>query len=606
MAYQAGPVYPCNPYTARSESTKLAVDPKGEKLVYTNGRCVVIRDLNHTNLSHVYTQHTQTATVARISPSGYYCASADIGGSVRIWDVTQPENVLKLAARPLGGKINDLAWDGESKRIVVGGEGKDKFGAAFLIDSGSSCGEITGHSKAISIRHQRPFRAVSGSDDTSVILHTGAPFKYDKILSSHNRFVRDVAFSPNGNSFASVASDGRLLFYEGQSGESQGSVGNEGGSSLMACSWSPDSDKIATAGADGVVTIWNVETQKSSQTYSVGTDVFSQQNGVVYASNATVVSLSLSGVLTIFDTRESSGAKWRSLHGPTKAVTASTITASSEKEKTFYAGSFDGSIKRFSVGSGYGDEQGACSPVEGAGHGARVAAMSSETGKIWTTGWDDKVTCIEDQKFSSTSLSTKAQPAGLAATPNGVYVASAAGLEIHPTGHATSVHAGATTAVAAYPGPNGDLVAFGSESKKVVLASITDGAVKVQAEFEDNKGEILSLAFSKDGTLLAAGDTKGRIILVDVVNKTVVVGSKWTFHTGRVTSLEFSEDGKRLVSGGLDEAIYVWEVEKPPKNLAMKNSHPGGVSGVSWLEGNSKLVSSGQDGCVRTWIIPRA
>ena len=70
--------------------------------------------------------------------------------AVRIWDVTNPENILKLATRPLSGKINDLAWDGESKRIVVGGEGKDKFGAAFFMDSGTSCGEISGHAKVSS------------------------------------------------------------------------------------------------------------------------------------------------------------------------------------------------------------------------------------------------------------------------------------------------------------------------------------------------------------------------------------------------------------------------------------------------------------------------
>lgn len=34
--------------------------------------------------------------------------------------------MLKIAVRPLSGKITDLAWDGESKRIIVGGEGKDK------------------------------------------------------------------------------------------------------------------------------------------------------------------------------------------------------------------------------------------------------------------------------------------------------------------------------------------------------------------------------------------------------------------------------------------------------------------------------------------------
>lgn len=71
-------------------------------------------------------EHTATTTVARFSPSGFYCASADVTGNVRIWDVTQAENSLKLATRPLSSKINDLAWDGESKRIIVGGEGKDK------------------------------------------------------------------------------------------------------------------------------------------------------------------------------------------------------------------------------------------------------------------------------------------------------------------------------------------------------------------------------------------------------------------------------------------------------------------------------------------------
>lgn len=127
MSYTPGPLYACNPYTARSETTKLGVDPEGKKLIYTNGRAVIIRDVHEPANAHAYTQHAQTATVARFSPSGYYAASGDVAGNVRIWDTTNPEeNVLKLAIRPLAGLINDLAWDSESKRIIVGGEGKDK------------------------------------------------------------------------------------------------------------------------------------------------------------------------------------------------------------------------------------------------------------------------------------------------------------------------------------------------------------------------------------------------------------------------------------------------------------------------------------------------
>jgi len=73
------------------------------------------------------------------------------------------------------------------------------------------------------------------------------------------------------------------------------------------------------------------------------------------------------------------------------------------------------------------------------------------------------------------------------------------------SGGSGSIHPGGATAVAAHAGSS-DLVAYGTGAKKVVLASVSGGAVKVEAEFEDNKGEILSLAFSPDGSLLAAGD----------------------------------------------------------------------------------------------------
>jgi WD40 repeat protein len=104
------------------------------------------------------------------------------------------------------------------------------------MESGTSCGDITGHAKpinAVSIRHQRPFRAISGSDDNSVVLHTAVPFKYDKIISSHKRFVRDVAYSPSGDSFVSCGSDGKLVFYEGKDGTVTGEVDRDGATGTL-------------------------------------------------------------------------------------------------------------------------------------------------------------------------------------------------------------------------------------------------------------------------------------------------------------------------------------------------------------------------------------
>jgi hypothetical protein len=51
-----------------------------------------------------------------------------------------------------------------------------RFGHAFMVDTGSSTGEISGHSKsinAVAIRHQRPFRAATAADDSTIVFHQG-------------------------------------------------------------------------------------------------------------------------------------------------------------------------------------------------------------------------------------------------------------------------------------------------------------------------------------------------------------------------------------------------------------------------------------------------
>lgn len=78
-----------------------------------------------------------------------------------MWDTTGNYSI-KLEAKPLA-RINDIAVDGEGKRFVVVGEGRSGWAASFNLDTGSSVGEISGHSKpvnAVAVRPSRPFKAV--------------------------------------------------------------------------------------------------------------------------------------------------------------------------------------------------------------------------------------------------------------------------------------------------------------------------------------------------------------------------------------------------------------------------------------------------------------
>ena len=56
----------------------------------------------------------------------YTNKNLDVQGNVRIWDATQAEHILKSETRVFSGKVNDLAWDFESKRLIAVGEGKER------------------------------------------------------------------------------------------------------------------------------------------------------------------------------------------------------------------------------------------------------------------------------------------------------------------------------------------------------------------------------------------------------------------------------------------------------------------------------------------------
>jgi len=56
-------------------------------------------------------------------------AMLDVQGNVRIWDTINEEHILKSEFKVISGKINDIAWDHESQRVIAVGDGKDKLEA---------------------------------------------------------------------------------------------------------------------------------------------------------------------------------------------------------------------------------------------------------------------------------------------------------------------------------------------------------------------------------------------------------------------------------------------------------------------------------------------
>lgn len=315
-------IYAPSPFTTRGKSVVISGDPKGVNFLYTCGNAVIIRNLTNPLVADIYYDHPAQATVAKYAPSGFYIASGDIQGNLRIWDTTQAEHPLKIELKVLSGAIADIAWSPDNQRLVIVGDGKERFGAAILWDSGASVGEISGHSKPVTscdFKSSRPFRVITGSEDFQANWFEGPPFKFKHAFKEHSRFVNCVRFSPDGNKVLSVGSDKKGFLLDGKTGEKIGQLGDGDahGLGIYACSWSPDGKQVLTVSADKTAKIWD-ENGKLVQTFTFEGGVEQQQLGCLWQGK-TLASVNLAGDISILD--PANPAKPNVIKGHNKLVT---------------------------------------------------------------------------------------------------------------------------------------------------------------------------------------------------------------------------------------------------------------------------------------------
>ena len=524
-----------------------------------------------------------------------------MSGTVRVWDCVG-EGSTKGEYPIISGRISDLAWDGDSQRIIAVGDGKEKFGHCITADSGNTVGEISGHSSQIntvSMRQQRPFRAATGSDDTSLAFFHGAPYKFNTSLRKHQRYIYGVAFSPDGTHLVSVGADKQIWLYDGKTGEAKGQIG-EGvhTGSIFAVSWAKDSKKFVTSSADQTVKIWDVETGKVVQSWRMGEEsavsIPDHQVGVVWPagrSDGLIISLNLAGDLTYFQEGKSSPLKV--VQGHQKNIT--TIVPDDEKNQTptFFTGDTNGRICAFDS-TGHGEI------IEGDAHKNYISGLASSSGRIYSVGWDDTLRTIDTsaKTFTGTSNKTDGQPRGVASTPTSIVTATHKGISIlSPKDNSLLEHISTTYSPTVLAASATHIAVGGDDSAQHMY----DTDLK-EIKSISHPSAVTALSFSpSSSSYLAVGFASGKIIVYEPNNPEPVI-TRWSSHTGRVTSIDWDASGQRAVSGALDTNIFVWSVKKPGQRVSVGSAHKEGVNGLRWA-GEEKIVSVGGDAAVKVWKV---
>ncbi|XP_060925494.1 WD repeat-containing protein 1 [Limanda limanda] len=597
-------VFASLPQMERGVAKVIGGDPKGKNFLYTNGKCVVIRNIENPAIADIYTEHAHQVTVAKYAPSGYYIASGDASGKVRIWDTTQKEHLLKYEYTPLSGMVKDIAWTEDSKRMAVVGDGREKFGSVFLWDSGSSVGEISGHCKLINsvdIRQKRPYRLVAGSDDTCASFSEGPPFKFKFTLRDHSQFVNCVRFSPDGERFVTAGADGLIFMFDGKTGEALGSLGGEkahnGG--IYAVSWSPDSSQLISASGDKTVKLWDVGAKTAVTTFNMGTDVTDQQLGCLW-QNDHLLSISLAGYINYLD-KNSPNRPIRTVKGHSKSIQCLTVHKSDGKSH-IYSGSHDGHINYWDADTGEND----C--MSGKGHSNQVSKMvTNDAGELVTCSMDDtlRYTNINKKEYSSSDVvKMDFQPKSVSVASGGLSLAvcieqvvllkdkkkvfTLDKLDYEP--EVGDIHPGGTTA------------AVGGTEGIIHLYSIQGNTLKDDGKTLKVLGTVTDMAYSNDGAYLAVIDDK-KVSTVFSVADGYTVKNEFHGHHARPVTLAWSPDNEHFATSGMDMLVYVWTVADADKRIKISDTHRlHHVSALAWIDEHT-LVTSSHDASMKQWTI---
>lgn len=540
----------------------VAYRPDGKQLASAGGELnkpgeIKIWDIRTGKLLRTLTGHANVITALAYHPERPLLASASYDRTIKLWNLETGDEFVML--RGHADSIYDVTFSPDGNLLASASHDLSVRvwdHELYRRDPEAAVRILKGHDGPVtSVSFHRDGKSLaSGSRDRTVKIWDFANSKVEKTLTGHQGEVKSLAFSATGKILVSgggpLNKPGEVMFWNVESGKIH--AAHYGLSDrILHVATSPDG-KIAAAGADGILRVWNPN--RSSEALVFRGDPQAVEAVAFAPDGLSLASAGRSGRISLWNS--SAGSETLNLTAPGTMD----ALAFSPKERVVAAAGSNGIVNIWDL-----DHLEQPKALES---GKKIFALAfSPDGRFLACGGDDRAIRIVD-------------------------MVKRAWAPVRLEGHTVRVHA------IAYH-PKGDLLATASDDDTIRLFDPATGQLKDTLKGHNNG--ILCLAFSPDGKWLASGSYDKTIRLWDLES-----GDSYRLEAkaGSVNALAFSpdKDGLTLASAHADKTIRVWDALKRTERYKLEGT-PSPVQSLAFHPGGRRLVSIGQDRMIRLWDV---